>query len=401
MARKSGFNPVAPLVGLSVQARRLLTGSYSQTRYTRYLESIQWLPEDELKKIQASRLCDLMSHAVWKVPYYKCLKSRLKLTPESAFEDILEFPVVTKGILAQEPKAFIDPAVPVAARLITGGTSNVDFKVIRDSFSANLRNDEYFNRMTGIYPGKRRILLSWHESNYMSATRPDIEYKANRFSGTYLFRPTPLTEEVIDKIYRTIVLVKPYFIKGNINAIMSLAIYIKSNGLPKVEVPVIRGYGSRMMPYYREFFKEIFNAEVFDSYGSTESNYIASECSEHDGLHYSPSTHFLESVKPDGSPVKEGGTGSILITSLVHRAMPIVRYEIGDYVSFSSGRCGCKRTFPRIRQIAGRSMESIMTDSGPFSIMDLEGILSGHDKVMDFQATETAPGVIELRLVCG
>lgn len=37
--------------GLTVQAKRILKGNYNQTRYTKYVESIEKVSRDELKSI--------------------------------------------------------------------------------------------------------------------------------------------------------------------------------------------------------------------------------------------------------------------------------------------------------------------------------------------------------------
>ncbi len=51
---------------------------------------------------------------------------------------------------------------------------------------------------------------------------------------------------------------------------------------------------------------------------------------EAEGLWVSPWANYLEIVDDAGNRVTDGTRGAILITSLTNKAMPIIRYKIGD-----------------------------------------------------------------------
>ena len=76
---------------LAVQIKRLFQGTLAQSKFTRYIESIQYLPREELKRLQNIELSKILMHAVNKVPYYKSLKGQLELSPMSAADDIKHF----------------------------------------------------------------------------------------------------------------------------------------------------------------------------------------------------------------------------------------------------------------------------------------------------------------------
>lgn len=394
-------SPYEILMGAAVQCKRIIKGTYDETRYTRYLESLQYLPRKELKTLQAEKLCSMMKHATDNIPYYKSLKDALGLTPESAFSDIKKFPILTKEMISAERQSFIDPGIPAVMKMKTGGTSKVKIEVIRDKYSQTMRTDEYFNHMTGIYPGMSRLMLSRHERDYSVESNKIIEYYSNPVSRTYLVKPIPLSEEKLHNIYKTYISKKPKILSGNTSTLNIFAMYIEDNNLESPGVNIIRGAGVKMTSEFRNNLQRVFKTKAFDSYGASETNYVSSQCEMHNGMHYVPVSHYIEILHENGEEADEGETGSIIITSLVHKAMPIIRYKIGDYASVTDEACGCGRTFPIIKSIVGREIESIKTDNGILTIIDLMEIFSGFNDIVDFQLIQMNHEMMKLNLVSG
>ncbi|MEO6803920.1 MAG: hypothetical protein ABI197_11835 [Granulicella sp.] len=59
------------------------------------------------------------------------------------------------------------------------------------------------------------------------------------------------------------------------------------------------------------------------------------------------------------------GHGRLLVTDLMNRSMPLLRYEIGDDASWAVGPpCPCGRHLPRIARIEGRTTDFLQLPSG-------------------------------------
>jgi len=387
----------------AIQVKRVISGNFGQTRYTRYLEAHQFDHPLELGEIQAEKLCSIMRHACERIPFYSHLKNDLGLVPETAFDDIKKFPVVTKHIISECPQDFVDHDVPVVMRMKTGGTSNVKVEVLRDRHSHNMRNDEYFNRMAGIYPGMRRLILSRHESNYRIGNdeNPEdfIHYYHNMISGTFQVKPMPLTKEKLSRIYKYYMSGKPEFIRANLNTGYVFAKYVEDNGLSVPPVKVIRSSSTQMIGEYRDTLRRVFGAEPYDAYGASEINFVASQCKAHGGMHYIPMSHYIEVLRDNGEEADMGETGSMIVTSLVHKAMPIIRYRIGDYAAMSKEACPCGRTYPMIREILGRDIEVIKTAGGNIKGFDILDLLKSCEGIADCQVIERSSGGILLNIV--
>lgn len=94
----------------------------------------------------------------------------------------------------------------------------------------------------------------------------------------------------------------------------------------------------------RRHIETLWGVPVFNMYGSTETANIAVMC-EHGTMHVSERDFVVEALKENGKePVAEGARGYAAITTLSHRATPLLRYFNEDIVSLSSCACPCGRS---------------------------------------------------------
>ncbi|MEA2475439.1 MAG: hypothetical protein QOE06_3354 [Thermoleophilaceae bacterium] len=94
----------------------------------------------------------------------------------------------------------------------------------------------------------------------------------------------------------------------------------------------------------RDRIRRAFGVEPHDSYASTEGGLIAAECAEHGGLHVNED---LVRLEPDH--------GGVLVTNLVNRVQPFVRYRVPDAVELDERPCACGAVSARLRLRGGRS----------------------------------------------
>ncbi len=96
--------------------------------------------------------------------------------------------------------------------------------------------------------------------------------------------------------------------------------------------------------------------EPFQVYASTEALVIASEAPERVGLHVSEDLVVLEVVDEQNRPVPAGVPGyKVLLTPLVNRALPLIRYELADTVTVAPGPDPTGRPYLRIERVDGRN----------------------------------------------
>jgi phenylacetate-coenzyme A ligase PaaK-like adenylate-forming protein len=96
--------------------------------------------------------------------------------------------------------------------------------------------------------------------------------------------------------------------------------------------------------------------EPFQVYASTEALILASESIQRVGLHVSEDLVVLEVVDEHGRLVAPGVPGyKVLVTSLVNRALPLIRYELSDTVTIAPGPDPSGRPYLRIERVDGRN----------------------------------------------
>jgi phenylacetate-CoA ligase len=116
--------------------------------------------------------------------------------------------------------------------------------------------------------------------------------------------------------------------------------------------------------HMRETIRETFQAPVFNRYGSREVGDIACGCGVHEGLHVSAPTHYVEILRPDGTPTEPGEVGEIVVTLLTNYAMPLIRYRIGDMGAWAESTCACGRSWPLLSNVTGRVSDTFLTEDG-------------------------------------
>ena len=105
-----------------------------------------------------------------------------------------------------------------------------------------------------------------------------------------------------------------------------------------------------------------FGCDCFDDYSTFELHHVAYECRAHT-YHIAADNVVVEIVR-DGRPVRPGEEGEILLTGLTNRAMPLLRYQIGDVGTAGTEVCSCGRGFPGMQLLQGRVDDYIVLPSG-------------------------------------
>ncbi len=117
-------------------------------------------------------------------------------------------------------------------------------------------------------------------------------------------------------------------------------------------------------PAMRAQLEAGWGAAVTEAMGIGDINVsLWGECEHKAGMHFSGRgfVHF-ELIDPaTGAPVplSDGATGELVLTHLVNRSAPLLRFRTRDHVRVGIGLCACGRTAPRVRCI-GRTDDMLI-----------------------------------------
>lgn len=241
----------------------------------------------------------------------------------------------------------------------------------------------------------------WRDSQAMSDLRGLIErgwifrrrtYQPFGPQGTNL--PSEQMKGYIEALRRD----RPFVLKALPTYLYEIARYVLQHGETPLPVHVVKPMGSSVSSKMKATIEAAFEGQYREDYGSAEFGDMACDCDQRDGLHVFMDQFVIEVVR-DGRPVKPGQVGKILITDLSNRAMPMIRYEIGDVGNFIESPCDCGRPAPRLC-VEGRLQDTLITRQGKVVTNDqVMDFFYNRDDVGEFQLVEKKQGKMELMVV--
>jgi phenylacetate-CoA ligase len=106
-----------------------------------------------------------------------------------------------------------------------------------------------------------------------------------------------------------------------------------------------------------------FGVPVFNEYSAYEALHIGFDCTEGQ-MHIAEDRIYLEIVDSKGDPVPDGVEGHVVVTGYRERAMPLLRYWLGDRAARRSEPCACGRTLRRLELTTGRADDYVVLSDG-------------------------------------
>ena len=146
---------------------------------------------------------------------------------------------------------------------------------------------------------------------------------------------------------------------------------------------------------------EAFCTRVYNEYGCGEVGSIAHEC-EQGSMHIMAQNLIIEVVNGK----RTDKSGKILVTDLFNYAMPLIRYDVGDYATLSELSCPCGRGLPVIEMIHGRAYDMIIDPGGkshhPEILMYVfEELKTRNPGIDQFQVIQKRHDLLTINLVTG
>jgi phenylacetate-CoA ligase len=131
-----------------------------------------------------------------------------------------------------------------------------------------------------------------------------------------------------------------------------------------VERVLVAGEPGGGEPAFRSALEHGWGAKVTEAMGVGDIGpSLLGECEAQDGMHLCARGFVhAELIEPDSGKaiaLSEGAAGELVLTHLLHRAAPLLRFRTRDHVRVRTGRCACGRTSPRIRCI-GRTDDMLI-----------------------------------------
>ena len=125
----------------------------------------------------------------------------------------------------------------------------------------------------------------------------------------------------------------------------------------------VRTLAEGLAPDTRALCQEAWGVPLVDMYSAEEVGYIALQCPRHEHYHVQAESLVVEILDERGQACPPGQVGRVVVTDLHNFAMPLIRYDIGDYAELGPA-CACGRGLPVLSRIAGRVRNMLVTADG-------------------------------------
>lgn len=340
----------------------------SLIRQLYYLTSVQleqWKKYSDLIKLQNAKLRKIINYAYHNVPFYKKHLKKANIHPEDikGVRDLNKIPIITKEDIRNNfPDNILSQKIDLKRCWIwnTSGSTGIPLKIAFDE-----KTDDFTNAIilrsyigNGLHFFDRWCVVGFpeyeeHQNNFFNMNR-----KIPYFHPEYI--------SVFSSIEEKINLLKKYnprVLDCCTTDLLLIAKYIKEKDVHGINPEVITCNGEFLEDYTRKYIDDVFGKRVSDVYGCFELRRTAWECPCHEGYHIDIDSIVMQFIK-DGEEVAAGEEGKIVYTGLYNYAMPIIRYDIGDWGIPSEGLCSCGRGLPLMKLVEGKLMDFLVTING-------------------------------------
>ncbi len=304
-----------------------------------YIENINLIYRSGIIDIQGYQLTkfnQLWTDIQKNVPYYRELvRAGLAPTEVKCWDDFSRFPILTRASIQKDNTNYIDHSHEIAGWSVTGGSTGTPFRSPhwvseKQTFTPiawlgrGFYDIQISDRMFHFWGHSHLFGNGWQR--YVKQAKRKIK---NRLLGYQDFSAYSLTPQRLCEAGRTIIKTRPDFIMGYSRSLTLLARENAdlTNTFRQLSLKaIIATTEAFTQPDDAELIEQVFGCSVGMEYGAAETGIIAYTHPSDKRYRAFWDTYLLEAIPINQTDAR------LLLTSLYPRAMPLIRYDIGDCV---------------------------------------------------------------------
>lgn len=327
-------------------------------RELRHLPEVWRAPHRSPEEVRRRALAGtnaMLTHARANVPHYRDLPAG----GLASLEELEQLPVLTKQVVtsAGVDRFRVSGLAPRAFRTdVTSGTTGTRLEIWHDV-------DAYGHHGATVL---RRFLVSGYRPWWRIAHIKPFPRPVRWFQRLGLFPRTVVSAgQSEEAIAAEVVRARPHLIMGYPVVLRGMLRVLTAEQRASLaeSLRMVMTDSELLTPEMGERLAAGFGVPIFDEYSAYEVLTISSQC-RHGSMHVDEDRVWLEILDPDGAPVPEGEEGLVTVTHFRERAMPLVRYQVGDVARIVPGRCTCGSSFRRMALTQGRENDWIVLPGG-------------------------------------
>jgi phenylacetate-CoA ligase len=357
------------------------------------LQRSQWRPASQTHARQLVALQATLEFALQRVPHYR--KLAVDRTSRDPCDWLSQFPILSKSDVQRAGRS-----------LLAEGLDEHSLLRSHTSGSTGEPTVSWFDRRTWLlckYALKVRRMLNCGlgpgTSVLIVAEADEAELRDKRGArmtgaGWLYGQEYVSLHGKLDHHVRAILRSRPDAIYAFPSYLADLLDHCERVGVGLPPVKVVFTSSEMLTESLRRRLSEQLGARVCDVYGCTEFKEVAWQC-QAGSYHVNHESVWIE-IQHDG----DGSPGAVLLTTLLNRAAPLIRYRVGDLARLDWIVCACGREGPVLSGLEGREVELLeLPDGRRLSPYLLTTAVEDAPGLRQYQFVQTAADRLEMRFV--
>jgi len=362
----------------------------------------------DFSAIREQLLRDLISYAERHSPYFARLFSTTGVSA-SRLNRFDRLPLLSKEIIrrCQTDMVSTEIASLDVYTMNTGGSTGEPLEFLVSTIAGTvdgLHQEHHFRNVMHYTDGDR--IAAFDGSSVPQGERdrgvywiqnggPDLPYGSMSYSSLYLDSNT--VPSYVDHMIRA----RPAILRGYPSFLHEIALYLIDSGLQLPFAPKgIQLTAENPLDGQIADIERVFRCPVYLQYGHSEVSVFAYTAAGSREYRCSPLYGLTEVLREDGTPVREGETGEVVVTGFWNTAMPFIRYRTGDMAVFAGDENGVVR----LARVTGRTQDFIYGINGVKT--SLTALIFGQHyrafrNIRRWQLEQWQSGSVLIRLVRG
>lgn len=330
----------------------------NRTRYGKeYYEHLEFLNNfdkltmKEKKEYQNSELIKFVKFAYNNSVFYNKIYSKEIINNFKGIEDLKKLPIVDKEMIREN----IEDVFTIFDDYVqghTGGTTGKSLIVryTKKDMMKRMAVLDHFKSKVGFYNLKMKKATFNGQPIVPPKTRRKVFWRYNKASKQMIYSPFFLSEENLKYYIKSLNKFKPQAIDGFFMSILDVASYIERYNIKLTFQPIaIFPTSETITVEGRKLIEKVFRCKVYDQYASSEGAPFVTESL--DGkLKVQLDTGVFETFSKENN--------EILVTSFTTHGTPLIRYRIGDSMTFD------KNDGNTVLKIEGRKLDFLYKKDG-------------------------------------
>lgn len=184
---------------------------------------------------------------------------------------------------------------------------------------------------------------------------------------------------------------KAKYLHGYSSMIYEVAKACNSKGIKLLNLKMVKGTSEKIYDSYLDEIQKAFGIKAINEYGAAETGIIGFECPE-GNIH----------VNMQGVIVEEE-SNEIIVTNLLSKSFPIIRYKLGDYIELiPEVKCKCGLHTPVIKNIIGRIGKTVYGEVGIYPSLTFyyifKNLALNHSINLNYQAIQKEKGKLLFKI---